>query len=629
MRWMRTKPIVLAAVSAFLLCNLQAALGENAPARLAVPGAAEQMAALKLIHELFSAEYARRAPADRAFLATKLMEAAADSGDDPASQYVLLREARENAVSASDPDIALAAVDALGSRFEVDAPALLVETLTGLDRQSQSPEVALGVTDAAMDAIEKGASANDFGMLARLSPVVESAAGKMHLPELKKRLEARLRQLKESGEAYESVERAKRLLVTQPNNSQAHTVVGKYLWLQKNDWLGAMPHFSVGSDEALNALALVDQSVPPSATAAVAAARGDAWWLYAGKQTGLIKVRAEQRAADWYRRASAGLAGPKKVNADKRIELAAADYKTYAATHETGPVFDAALSKSRRDSIEKAPTYPLDGQTLKGIVTIPRRVIPYRIPGTLKFNEAGATITVLGGTEFRGGALDLGGKGHLIVAGSNGNPAVFRHVVFLQDLGGSFVADGAVFDDCTFKKWGPWFSNYSSKWTFTSCVLHNCRFGGLTEVDYGFKIRGCVLVSTDLPEIKHPHKGDFNHVTALHQEWNTITGCTFVDCAVPPTVCWCAESSNFLGCKFISGEPFESDKPWDKIAYIADTIGPTPQRGWADDMPKRGAVNLINAAVPFPTISLSGMDRLIPELVIGNSGASVITRHLK
>ena len=624
----KTTCIVLAVLTAFLACNSQPARAEDSPARLEAPKPAEQAAVLKVIHELFKNEYGKRAPAGRAALAARLMKAAAESAKDPLSQYVLLREARDNAIAGGDADTALAAVDALTSRFKVDPPALRVETLTALERQSQSPELALAVTNAAMAAIEKAAAANHFDMLARLSPVAEGAAAKTHFPLLEKHVQARLRELKESSEAFESAEGARRLLSKKPDDPEANTILGKYLWLQKNDWASAMPHLAKGSDAALKTLAMADLSAPQSADAKTTSARGDAWWQYAGTQPDLTKIPAHRRAADWYHQASPALSGLEKLVADKRIRQADADSKASASAHGMGSVVDPALAQYRRDSIERAPTHPLDAQTLKGDVTIPPSVMPYAISGTIKITEP-TTITVPGGTEIRGGVLDLGGKGQLVATGETGKPAIFRHVAFIQDLGSSLKADGAVFDDCKFNKGGAWFSNYSSKWIFTSCVLHNCRFGGLTEVDYGFQIRNCVLVSMDFPEIQHPHKPDFDHVTALHQEWNTMTGCTFVDCTVPPTVCWCAESSNFFGCKFISGEPFDSAKPWQKTAYVSNPLGPAPQTVWADDMPKRASVSLLNAPAPFPTLPLAGLDTVIPELVIRDSGVAVIKSHLK
>lgn len=624
----KTTRILLAALIAFFLCNLRPALAEDVPARLEAPSPAEQAAVLKVIHELFKSEYARRTPADRAALAAKLMEAAADNSKDSASQYVLLREARDNAVAAGDPDLALAAVTALTSRFQVDTGPLLAETLTTLERQSYSPELGLAVTDAAMAAIEKDAATNHFEMLARLAPVAESAALRAGSPALRRHVQARLKELKETREAFESAEAAKLLLTTKPDDPEANTKLGEYLWLRKNDWPSAMPYLAKGSDAALKALAAADLSQAPSSDEKTATARGNAWWQFAGSQSGATKMAAERRAADWYQQASLVPGGLEKLIGEKRIRQAQADAKAYATAHSTGLAADPALAQSRRNLIEHERTTPLDGQSLKGEVTIPPSVMPYSISGTIKIDDP-SIITVPAGTEIRGGTIYLGGKAHLIASGETAKPVIFRHVSFVQDLGGSFNAANAVLDDCKFNKGGAWYSSYSSKWTFTSCVLYNCRFGALTEIDYGFQLRDCVLVSMDLPEIQHPHKAGYDDVKALHQEWNTLTGCTFVDCTVPPTVCWCAESSNFLRCKFVPGQPFESDKPWQETAYISDPLGPPPPTAWAANPPKRAPVTLQNAPAPFPILPLAGMDRLIPELLFEDSGVSVVRSHLK
>jgi hypothetical protein len=631
MKWMLVTRLVPAALVVLLLCNLAPALAlaQDAAGRRKAPSPAEQASVLKLIHELFGAQYAKTSPGDRVVLAARLMEAAADSGSDPNSQYVLLREARENAVAGGDLSIALAAIDALASRFEVDREVLLVETLGPLLRQSESPAVAVGIMDAAMAEIDTGAAADDFDPLTRLRGIAETAAARTRSAAAVKHTQARLIDLNQARMAFESAKIAKRELAKKPDDPEAHTIVGKYTALQKGDWPAALKDLSHCSDSALKTLAAADLAAQGSSDPKDALGRGDAWWHYAGDQSGFMKIRAEQRASDWYRQAADAITGLDKAAMDKRIQRTESDVEAYASSHGMTPLVDPTLTQDRRDAIEKTPTVPLDGQTLTGTVTVPRKVLPYLITGTIKIGDEGATITVPAGTEIRGGVLDLGGKGHLIAKGETGKPVVFRHVVFLQDLGGLLEADGAIFDDCTFKKGGAWFSNYSSKWVFSKCVLFNCRFGGLTEVDYGFQIQDCVLASMDFPEIQHPHKGAFDHVKLLHDKWNTISGCSFVDCIVPPTVCWCAQSSNFFGCKFVPGEAFESPSPWQETAYLSHTVGPSPQSVWADKGAKLGSVTLVEARSPFPIMSLAGMEKFIPELIPGSADLRVVRSHLK
>jgi hypothetical protein len=624
-----TGSLLVIFIIAVVVCGSRPSFADDATARLKAPDAATQADALKTVRDLFKADYAKKEAADRSALAVKLMKAADDASKDPASAYVLLHEARDVAASAGDVDIALGAIDALTSRFEVDGRALLVDTLTALGRQSHTPESAAAVANAALAAIVKAASVDDYQTVLRLSPVAESAATKAHSQGLNGRVQGRLKELKESHALFERAETAKQTLVKKPDDPEANTVLGKFLWLQKTDWPSAMPYLAKGQEGELKTLAKADLAVAANADAKVATARGDAWWKYAKSQAALTKISCERRAATWYRQAVATLGGLEQVLLQKRIQQVDADTASYSAEHGSGFGVDPVLAQAKRDSIEKADTIPMDDNPLKGAVTIPTNIVPYAQKGTLRITDA-ATITVLGGTEIRGGVIDLGGKGHLVALGGKGKPPIFRHVRFVQDLGASLKADGAIFDDCYFNKGGAWYSSYSSKWTFTSCVLDNCHFGGLTEVDYGFQLRNCALVSMDFPEIKHPHKGNFSHVTALHRDWNKITGCTFVDCKLPPTVCWCAEASNFFACQFISGEPFESDKPWQDIAYVTDTVGASPQTVWTGDMPKKAPVVLSNAPSPFATISLVGVDAFIPELVVGgDAGVSVVKSHLK
>jgi len=265
---------------------------------------------------------------------------------------------------------------------------------------------------------------------------------------------------------------------------------------------------------------------------------------------------------------------------------------------------------------------------------------PYRLDGKLEVLRKAATlkqraalppgsdlpqvITVGPGVEIRGGRIELHYNGSLIVEGTPDKPAILRNVVIGQDNNPvGLKAKHAVFDQCTFWKSGPWHSHYSSKWAFDSCLLDRCTFSSLDAVYYGIKLERCAFVSMAFPEIQHRRqKGHrFDHIESLRGEWNTISGCQFVDCKIPPTVAWSGRQSNYMGCKFIAGETFESDTPTEVTAFVADVEANLPHEIWRSD-PARAPLKVVYASTPFPTVAF-------PFLAASNSPTPTITEDAR
>jgi hypothetical protein len=103
---------------------LALALLQDDTTRAAEPDAALQREALRKIKDLFKAEYAKKHPAEQLDLARKLLQSGIETTDDSTVKWVLLREARDLAVAAGDPEIAVKSADETGKAFAVDGPAL-------------------------------------------------------------------------------------------------------------------------------------------------------------------------------------------------------------------------------------------------------------------------------------------------------------------------------------------------------------------------------------------------------------------------------------------------------------------------------------------------------------------------
>src|SRR5262245_22729283 len=121
------KMLRLLSLLAFATAFVGLAAG-NADEKTAVPATGDVAKAEKLIKDIFKVEYAKTKPSDRFDLAAKLLEQAADTKDDKAACYVLLREAREVAARAGEATLAMQAAEEMIVAFEVNAAEVRIAT---------------------------------------------------------------------------------------------------------------------------------------------------------------------------------------------------------------------------------------------------------------------------------------------------------------------------------------------------------------------------------------------------------------------------------------------------------------------------------------------------------------------
>src|SRR5262245_41388775 len=100
----------------------------DAAEKMKLPAASEREKTAKLVRDLFKAEFAKTAMADKLDLAKKLLQNADETKEDPAAVYVLLKETAE-LICAVDIDIALQACEQMTNKFEGDLTELIEPTL--------------------------------------------------------------------------------------------------------------------------------------------------------------------------------------------------------------------------------------------------------------------------------------------------------------------------------------------------------------------------------------------------------------------------------------------------------------------------------------------------------------------
>jgi len=610
--------------------------------RAPLPAGAALTGAEHLVRQVFEADYARPAPADRQALARKLLAEAVGAKDNPAELYVVLREARDQALAGRDAASAASAVRRLHEVFAIN-PADEMDDWTKVAAVSRSPEAAKSLAQGYAAVCDAAATAGQYDLAIKAASQARTAALGSRDAALLAVAERRLKHAKELQLDYKAYLEAMVKLQALPDDPQASLAAGRFLCFGRGHWFQGLNHLARASDPAVAAAARNDLGGAPGAKEQVELA--DAWWAAAEAQPpdSLARQCMLERARQWYaaaKDASGGLTRD-KINVrlaavrDPVIRLPTEEPRTAAppqanaggapppqpsAAVSTGPAGanSPPLAQDRTKAAAAKPARERPGEVREELpsnidefvfhrsIVFDRQPEPYVIRGRVSpADEApsGVEVRVEPGAQVRGGTIDLRRKGFLKVEGAPDQPAVLRGVRIVQGLGAKMTAKYAVFDSCTFVKGGAWMARYSSKWTFDSCLLYKCNIPKVTEVNFGLQVRNCTLVSMTLPELENRRpkegEGDFDHLAVLRKGWRLIEDVRFIDCAVPPTVFWCAVRSDYLYCRFVPGEAFDSPGEAETVAYVADTVGPPPQAVYARPAPRRAAMVIKAAEGPF------------------------------
>jgi hypothetical protein len=295
--------------------------------KLPVPDQAAQDNAEKAIKDAYRADHAKRKPEDHLALAVKLLQPGRENRGDPAAWFVLLREARDAAVRAEQPRLAIEAIDEIDKWFLIDAFDGKVKMLSGLI-EAGGERVARAATKTALSQVEEARAADNYDMALRFLDVAEAAARKDKFDKQKdksdKELEKRIaaieeerRQTKEAQQAYQAVAAARAKLQMAPEDADANRAVGQHLCFSQGRWDEGLPLLAKGGgDESV----LAQQDLTPPANFKAQIAAGDGWWQLS-KRAGKREPRnLQERAFAWYELVQPVAAEPDKVRLTERME---------------------------------------------------------------------------------------------------------------------------------------------------------------------------------------------------------------------------------------------------------------------------------------------------------------------
>jgi hypothetical protein len=281
------------------------------------PSSSEQADAEKLIKDIFKDDYAKRTPADRQALARKMLSQALQSKDDPKSQFVLLREARDLASLAGDVQTALSAVDEMAKAFSVDSAAMRSTVLTNAAKTAKTPDDFKGLASMSLKMIDSLLLADDYDGAEKLAATAsQNAKRSQDLPTIN-RAAAKSKEIAELRARYDKLKKAKETLAANPDDGPSNLLLGKFQCVTKGNWSAGLPLLAKCSDTALQALSAKELENPAQPADQVAV--GDGWWDLSEKEPAPGKDNLKEHAVSWYSKAAAKVTGLSKSKIEKRV----------------------------------------------------------------------------------------------------------------------------------------------------------------------------------------------------------------------------------------------------------------------------------------------------------------------
>ncbi|MCE9524680.1 MAG: DUF1559 domain-containing protein [Planctomycetales bacterium] len=294
-------------------------LAPLATKKLAVPSDSELASARATLKELYAEDYKQAKTAqDRRQLAQKLTASSREAGEDHAAAYELLRISRDLSAQNGDLVEALKTLSQLEQRFEIDGPAMRLETLKLVQK---SPEGLAKCKDLASEAkllVTLAKQEDEYDVALEALAIGKGAAKRAGDSELLARVAKTQNWLEAAKRAFDDVTKAEARLIANPNDPQANQIAGTYVCLVKGRWETGLSQLAKASDLKLRFLAKLDLSSSKSPQEVFDLA--NQYWDLAEQKPDLEKQGLRMRAAYWYAQATKELPdGLEKIKARKRL----------------------------------------------------------------------------------------------------------------------------------------------------------------------------------------------------------------------------------------------------------------------------------------------------------------------
>ena len=291
---------------------------ESVAKKLPVPSDEQRDESEKQIKELFKQDFAKALRlADKAELATKLLDQAKSTADDPAGKYVLLQEAGDLAVIAGELELTEKIVSELTTQFEVDAIDAKSKRYKQLSATVKSGAPQEQLAEAYLKLAEECATASRFDTAIEATKTAVLLAGKAKNLTLRETAKAKTDEYSLKKKSGDGSEQFRAALSKNPEDPVANERLGKHLCFVKDDWPAGLPHLVKSENLPLKFAAELEQTNPEETAKLVEL--GDAWWELAKEFTDADKTAANRRSQFWYLQAIPKLNGLDKVRIKVRL----------------------------------------------------------------------------------------------------------------------------------------------------------------------------------------------------------------------------------------------------------------------------------------------------------------------
>ena len=283
-----------------------------------VPASSDQARAEKEIKNIFKKEYGARTLEVRKALALKLLESGKESVDDKITQFVLLKEACDNAATAGDIKTSFLAIEELAQRFTIRASIMKHSALGRARKTIRTVDGLKVLSEAWLDLIDEAITTGDFKTAQDAAKEALRAAGKTRNVILIIKARRKSKYVSGLKRKFDRAIKDVETLENSPKDPQASLSLGRFFCFEVNRWELGLPLLEQCSDDDLKAVAGLDRANPSDPKSQVTV--GNAWLQLAQKRaTDKKNFEMKVRARYWYEMALRQLTGLEKVKTEKRI----------------------------------------------------------------------------------------------------------------------------------------------------------------------------------------------------------------------------------------------------------------------------------------------------------------------
>ena len=205
--------------------------------RRPVPSDVVQKETLKMVQVIYGDEIkAAKTRQQKQALAEKLLQKSPQMGHDAEGRFALLGLSQDLAAQAGDVNTALQAAEQIASLYAVDNVKLKTKLLAQLFRVADDTVKRKIVIQQARRFMEEAAAAERYDVAQQVGYEALAAARKMNDRELISSLSDQMKCLKKEAVAQADFQEGRATLAKDPADTEANSVVGRYLCLVRNDW---------------------------------------------------------------------------------------------------------------------------------------------------------------------------------------------------------------------------------------------------------------------------------------------------------------------------------------------------------------------------------------------------------